>query len=316
MSIMRRFLIFILPLLYYSCTDDIVADIDALQTENAEQDAQIDSLMTALNDQQAYIDSLNNAQNIANDLLQLYADSLHNAQQTTLTALANSALNAGFVETQVYSGNITTSWTDLDLSSVIGANQSLVLMKIDYISDNGRILCRTNGTNYDTGTSGFSSAYNSINWIYVDSGHPTGYLFIITDNAGVIEYKVWEGTANVAISTVFYLNQNDTIGEQTGYISFDIEGTSLTISPSISTIESAANEHGNKTFENSNGFNWDKVDVGDYTFNIVAKIYTIDDNADYVYRDTTLTKTITITKDDHHVLVGSAIYNDYSLHEL
>ena len=58
-------LIFILPLLYYSCTDDIVADIDALQTENAEQDAQIDSLMTALNDQQAYIYSLNNIQNIA-----------------------------------------------------------------------------------------------------------------------------------------------------------------------------------------------------------------------------------------------------------
>ena len=222
-------LIFILPLLYYSCTDDIVADIDDLQTENVEQDAQIDSLLTIITTQQEYIDSINNVQNsyidslisessISDSLLQVYTDSLntvqnayidslHNAQQTTLTALANSALSAGFVETQVYSGSITTSWTDLDLSSVIGANQSLVLMKIDYISDNGRILCRTNGTNYDTGTSGFSSAYNSINWIYVDSGHPTGYLFIITDNAGVIEYKVWEGTANVAISTVFYLNQ-------------------------------------------------------------------------------------------------------------
>ena len=49
-------LILILPLLYYSCTDDIVADIDALKTENQQQDEQIDSLMTALNDQQAYID--------------------------------------------------------------------------------------------------------------------------------------------------------------------------------------------------------------------------------------------------------------------
>ena len=198
-------LIFILPLLYYSCTDDIVADIDALQTENAEQDAQIDSLLTVITIQQEYIDSMNNVQNA-------YIDSLYNAQQTTLTALANSALNAGgFVETQVYIGNISTNWTDLDLSSVIGENQSLVLMKIDYISDtsfwtDGRILCRTNGTNYNTGISGFHGIYNSINWAYVNNNHPTGYLFIITDNAGVIEYKVWEGTANVAFSTVFYLN--------------------------------------------------------------------------------------------------------------
>ena len=132
-------LLFILPLLYYSCTDDIVSDIDALQTENAEQDAQIDSLLTVLTEQQAYIDSLNDAQNIADSLNNLtmqsyidslinegeltdsllqvytdslntvqntYIDSLHNAQQTTLTLLANSALSAGFEETEVFSGEL------------------------------------------------------------------------------------------------------------------------------------------------------------------------------------------------------------------
>jgi len=31
-------LLFILPLLYYSYTDDIVADINTLQTDNVEQD--------------------------------------------------------------------------------------------------------------------------------------------------------------------------------------------------------------------------------------------------------------------------------------
>ena len=64
-------LIFILPLLYYSCTDDIVADIDALQTENAEQDSQMDSLLTIITTQQEYIDSMNNVQNA-------YIDSLIN----------------------------------------------------------------------------------------------------------------------------------------------------------------------------------------------------------------------------------------------
>ena len=64
-----------------------------------------------------------------------------------------------------------------------------------------------------------------------------------------------------------------------GSIAFTIEATTLAISPSISTIESSANDDGNKTFENSNGFlGWDKVDVGEYTFSIVARIYTYDDN--------------------------------------
>ena len=45
----------ILTLLFYSCTDEIVADIDSLQAENAEQDAQIDSLLTILIDQQDYM---------------------------------------------------------------------------------------------------------------------------------------------------------------------------------------------------------------------------------------------------------------------
>ena len=65
---MRRFLIFILPLLYYSC-DEITSDIDALTTQNAEQDAQIDSLLTIITDQQEYIDSLNNVQNVADSLV-------------------------------------------------------------------------------------------------------------------------------------------------------------------------------------------------------------------------------------------------------
>ena len=109
-------LIFILPLLYYSCTDDIIADIDALQTENAEQDAQIDSLLTVITTQQEYIDSMNNVQNayidslisesmISDSLLQVYTDSLHNSQQTTLTALANSALSAGFTPIEILNNN-------------------------------------------------------------------------------------------------------------------------------------------------------------------------------------------------------------------
>jgi len=231
-------LIFILPLLYYSCTDDIVADIDALQTENAEQDAQIDSLLTVLTEQQEYIDSLNTVQNnlnveqqayidslisessISDSLLQVYTDSLntvqnayidslHNAQQTTLTALANSALNAGFVETEVYSGvPPTTTWTDLDLSDVVGTKRSLVLVKY---TGTVTITIRPNGETQNW-VDGWSSNVNSTSMISTDGDGNLGYGLILTGNDGIIEWKSTSDwcsttTCTATLSVVFYLNQ-------------------------------------------------------------------------------------------------------------
>ena len=227
-------LILILPLLYYSCTDEIISDIDSILTENAEQDAQIDSLLTILTEQQAYIDSLNNTQqtyidslinagNVSDSLIQVYVDSfitvqntnnatqqaLIDAQQTTLTALANSALKAGFVETEVFSGSIPSSWTDVDLSSVIGQKESLVILKYKYISGTNSytyINVRPNGSNNEYG--GNSSAYNSLNYIHIDNNGAISLALIQTDTAGIIEHKEIVGSnANVTASVVFYLNQ-------------------------------------------------------------------------------------------------------------
>ncbi|SVD94450.1 uncharacterized protein METZ01_LOCUS447304, partial [marine metagenome] len=194
-------LVVIIPVLFTSCDEALLSELDTVAAENEEQavadsllnarldslltiildqqDARIDSLLTIIIDQQAYIDSLNNAQHVADSLdnltLQAYIDSLINAgnvsdsliqvyvdslitvqntnnatqlalieaQQTTLTALANSALSAGFVETQVYSESFTINnthniiWKDVDLSSVVGNKTSAVLIKINQQSSNG-----------------------------------------------------------------------------------------------------------------------------------------------------------------------------------
>ena len=170
---MRYFVILailFIPLLFTTCDEALLSELDTVATENEEQDARLDSLLTIITDQQAYIDSLNNAQHVADSLdnltLQAYIDSLINAgnvsdsliqvyvdslitvqntnnatqlalieaQQTTLTALANSALSAGFVETEVFSASIPSSWTDVDLSSVVGSKTSLVILKYEFIS--------------------------------------------------------------------------------------------------------------------------------------------------------------------------------------
>ena len=225
-------LLFILPLLYYSCTDDIVADIDALQTENAEQDAQIDSLLTVITTQQEYIDSMNNVQNayidslisesiVSDSLLQVYTDSLntvqnayidslHNAQQTTLTALANSALSAGFTPIEILNNNsdviadncgeITN--TELDLTNTLGTNGALTIVKVEH-----------NG--HDWYSLSLTDIYSENDFIFFDRSSGDGYYLILTTD-GVIYLKTQCGGADgsccegitISLTLSYHLNLN------------------------------------------------------------------------------------------------------------
>ena len=153
-------------------------------------------MQTYIDSQQAYIDSLNTAQ-------QAYIDSLYNEQQIMLENLASTALNAGFVETEVYSGAVPMSWTDLDISSVIGQEESLVLLKHTHISSSsaGIMTVRTNGSD-----DGFSE--QSLGNCYLSINSTTGFTFILSDNNGLIEHRIsQDNNLNVTTSVVFYLNQ-------------------------------------------------------------------------------------------------------------
>jgi len=101
---MRKFLLPILLLTYYSCTDDILQDIDTITSENNEQavadsllNVTLDSLINLIITQQEYIDSLNNAQHIADSLsnldIQSYIDSLIASQQISLDSLGEVSQN-------------------------------------------------------------------------------------------------------------------------------------------------------------------------------------------------------------------------------
>ena len=102
----------------------------------------------------------------------------------------------------------------------------------------------------------------------------------------------------------------------TGYINFNIDGSSLTITPSIAMIESAADEYGNKTFENADGYTSPaEVNVGTYTFELTSKQYNwLDDPI--VTRDTTMTLYVTVIKDGGHAIFGSCLLGECSLEEL
>ena len=213
--------------------------IDSLQKSNH---AQINSLNISMNQQLDLIDSLENAMNKQNFTLQVlidslamnigediialgnlitqqqyyadslnldmggYIDSLFALQQSMITELLESGINALFTDTEVFSGAMPSSWTDLDLSSVVGQKQSLVILRYKYnFSDStySYVAVRTNDSNFDSGSN------TSINSILLNSkDNPSSFMLLQTDSGGMIEQReISTNNTNVTASVVFYLNQ-------------------------------------------------------------------------------------------------------------
>ena len=206
--------------------------IDSLAHINNEQNStlqtMINSLENVMNEQdstlQALIGSL--AMNIGEDIIALgnlitqqqyyadslnldmggYIDSLFALQQSMITELLESGINALFTDTEVFSGAMPSFWTDLDLSSVVGQKQSLVILRYKYnFSDStySYVAVRTNDSNFDSGSN------TSINSILLNSkDNPSSFMLLQTDSGGMIEQReISTNNTNVTASVVFYLNQ-------------------------------------------------------------------------------------------------------------
>ena len=101
---------------------------------------------------------------------------------------------------------------------------------------------------------------------------------------------------------------------QAGY-SFQIEGTELTIEPSLSqkTTQSTPlyEGWGNTVYENGEGYYVnDSTEAGEYTFTITAKY--IRTYSDSVTVDTTITKTLNMEEGNSYTIMGYASYGDYN----
>lgn len=101
-------------------------------------------------------------------------------------------------ETQVYNASAPVTWTDLDLSSVVGANSALVVLKCAVPTGSScNLAVRKNGD-----TDEFSAAFYS-NSVGCAAGQPLSnsalliVLLVATDINGIIEI---EGSAAHAIT--------------------------------------------------------------------------------------------------------------------
>ena len=114
---------------------------------------------------------------------------------------AQAGINLTVGETEVFNGNSPNSWTDLDLSGTIGAQASLVVLKI-YVDNSLVTAVRKNGDTdefYSTTTQNFGAAHGeNVTGVHI-------VLVVATDAAGIIEWKTQSATANSTVDVIAYI---------------------------------------------------------------------------------------------------------------
>lgn len=101
-------------------------------------------------------------------------------------------------ETQVYNAAAPTTWTDLDLSAVVGGNPALVLLKVITATSARQTAFRKNGDTdefYGAATNAFGVALgdptNAVHCVYL----------VATDATGIVEW-IQEGAAQTTVIDV------------------------------------------------------------------------------------------------------------------
>lgn len=127
-----------------------------------------------------------------------------NSTKIATTAYADAAVAAVstptyFSITQVFTGTSPASFTDLDLSAVVGAQQRMVMLKVFCDNETKLFIFRPNG---DTGEYN-GTAFNGVNAVTTPSD---GYALAIckTDTAGVIEWRTTGAENACTISVEAY----------------------------------------------------------------------------------------------------------------
>jgi len=124
--------------------------------------------------------------------------------QTSLHSHAGGG-GASFVVsgTQVFSGDSPSSWTDLDLSGVVGSNSALVMLRIHAGSDMNAVCVRMNGDTVEYYSAVADSSAQGVALAHHDSTNAI-VLMVVTDTSGVIEWRT-EASQTATIDIIAYI---------------------------------------------------------------------------------------------------------------
>lgn len=111
----------------------------------------------------------------------------------------HNGANLVVAETEVFNGTSPTSWTDLNLSGVIGSNAALVILKVFCVS--ARVVFRKNGD-----TDEFSTLTQDARGCALAKGSGVAHLVMLvaTDANGVVEWTTLAAEA-ATIDIIAYI---------------------------------------------------------------------------------------------------------------
>lgn len=102
-------------------------------------------------------------------------------------------------ETEVFNGTSPTAWTNLDLSGTIGANASLVLLKIGSPTSIAGAF-RPDGDTDEY----YSSIIKGTHLFKVTNPARASLVILCTSSAGIVEWKTSQAKADTVISILAY----------------------------------------------------------------------------------------------------------------
>ena len=117
-----------------------------------------------------------------------------------LTNIASGGAKIFFINSIAFDGTAPTSWTVLDLSSIVGTKNALVLLKVEGLTDPKAF--RQNGYNYDVSV---DASFHGVNLAYAMGAGIYHSTFVTTDSTGKIEWMSSTGSANTKIYIIAYI---------------------------------------------------------------------------------------------------------------
>lgn len=101
---------------------------------------------------------------------------------------------------QVFSGISPTTWTNMDLSSYVGAKRALIFLKIKGGTNSNAYYFRTKGDIEEVGYSeGYYTGFGGGTTVTQITQDRISYLLVETDNSGIIDWKSYGAYASTNI---------------------------------------------------------------------------------------------------------------------
>ena len=97
----------------------------------------------------------------------------------------------------------TTSFTDLDLSSIVGSNRALVVLKVRNSSTNTGVWFRAKDDDFDWNQSASQFAYGA-NSALTGTSDKGSYLVTMTNASGVVEHKSEDSNKDVKVTVMAF----------------------------------------------------------------------------------------------------------------